>query len=300
MIVSHVLSSLQIGGGEARLRSSWPPGRWRPATRCRSSAWRRCPRGRWARRSASAAHRSTPSRRDAASIRRCRCAWARCSCACARKIVHTHTGCRCSTARRPGSFAAPRRCIRGTGRGAARRASAGCGGIASRFLDAYVAVSPALRDLARSLNDCAPGKLSVIENGIDVGRFAGAAADRGAARAALGIPAYAWVVGSVGRLATEKAFPMLVRAAAPLLGPQGHLIIVGDGAERGAMGAEAEARGVSPFVRLTGARTTFPACCRRWTSSRCLPRWRGSRSACSRRWPRAFPWSRPPSAGCRR
>src|SRR4051812_30189133 len=106
---------------------------------------------------------------------------------------------------------------------------------AGRFLDAYVAVSPELAELARGLGDCAPRKLSVIENGIDLVRFRADPDARRAVRAELGIPAEAWVVGSVGRLAPEKDYPLLVRAAAPLLGPDARLVLVGDGAEAAAI-----------------------------------------------------------------
>jgi len=129
---------------------------------------------------------------------------------------------------------------------------------AGYFLDAYVAVSPELRALASSLGDCAPRKLSVIENGIDLVRFGGQPGDRHAARAALGIPDGAWVVGSVGRLAKEKNYPLLVRACAPLLGPAGRLVIVGDGAEAAAIRAEAAARMVQDFTALPGVRDDIP------------------------------------------
>ena len=127
-----------------------------------------------------------------------------------------------------------------------------------RLVDAYVAVSPELAELARELGDCADGKLKVIENGIDLQTFGGAAGERAAARAELGIPADAWVVGSVGRLAIEKDYPLLVRAAAPLLGPGGRLLMVGDGGEAAAIRTEIEARGVTPFAIMAGARHDVP------------------------------------------
>ena len=144
----------------------------------------------------------------------------------------------------------------GPGRGTRREQWLRAG--AGRLVDAYVAVSPELRDLARGLGDCPPEKLRVIENGIDLGRFGGAGGERGAARAALGIPDDAWVVGSVGRLAVEKDYPLLVRALAPMLGPRARLLLVGDGAEAGAIEAEATARGVRDFVVLPGARDDVP------------------------------------------
>lgn len=128
---------------------------------------------------------------------------------------------------------------------------------AGRFLNAYVAVTPELETLARELGDCSPGKLSVIENGIDLQRFAGGG-DRAAARAALGLPPDAWVVGSVGRLAPEKDYPLLVRASAPLLGADARLLIVGGGSEAEAIRAQATTSGVEAFVALPGSRDDVP------------------------------------------
>ncbi len=122
-------------------------------------------------------------------------------------------------ARPRASWRARRWCTPGTALGAARAASSGCAAGAGHLLDAYVSVSPELAALARELGDCPDDKLKVIENGIDLADFGGAAAERDAARAELGIPDDGWVVGSVGRMAREKDYPLLVRAAAPLLGP---------------------------------------------------------------------------------
>jgi glycosyltransferase involved in cell wall biosynthesis len=173
-------------------------------------------------------------------------------------VVHTHN-------RQPLIYAAPAGKLAGAkvvhtrhgpGRGTRREQWLRRG--AGFLLDAYVAVSPELATLARELGDCGDDKLKVIENGIDLGTFGGAAAERGAARAELGIPPDAWVVGSVGRLAPEKVYPLLVRAAAPLLGPLARLLLVGDGAEAGAIRAEVEARGVAPFTTLAGVRHDIP------------------------------------------
>jgi glycosyltransferase involved in cell wall biosynthesis len=134
---------------------------------------------------------------------------------------------------------------------------------AGYLIDAFVAVSPALAALARTLGDCADVKLKVIENGVDVATFRGSPDERDAARAEVGIPKDAWVVGSVGRLAREKNYPLLVRAAAPLLGPDARLVLVGDGGEAATIRAEIEARAVGPFATLTGARHDVP----RWMAA---------------------------------
>jgi glycosyltransferase involved in cell wall biosynthesis len=129
---------------------------------------------------------------------------------------------------------------------------------AGRFIHAYVAVSPELRELAASTGDFAPEKLTVIENGVDLKRFETIPEEGRAVRAALGIPPEARVLGSVGRFAPEKDYPLLVRATAPLLGPRTRLLIVGDGSEMTAVRAEVAAHNVEAFVSLTGARDDVP------------------------------------------
>ena len=129
---------------------------------------------------------------------------------------------------------------------------------ANRLLHAYVAVSPEIGLLERERGHCPPEKISVIENGIDLAQFENPGERRLGARKALGIPADAWVAGSLGRFAVEKDYPLLVRAAAPLLGPGSRLVIVGDGAEMPAVKAEVAARAVAPFVCLPGMRDDVP------------------------------------------
>jgi glycosyltransferase involved in cell wall biosynthesis len=125
---------------------------------------------------------------------------------------------------------------------------------ATRLLHAYVAVSPELATLARDRGESAAESIFVIENGIDADRFQPTAERRRRARATLGVPDDAWVVGAVGRFAPEKDYPHLVRAAAPLLGERARLVIVGDGAEMPAVKAAVAAGGVERFVALPGAR----------------------------------------------
>ena len=82
---------------------------------------------------------------------------------------------------------------------------------------------------------------------------------RAAARAELGLPAGAFVVGTVGRLVREKNQAALVRAMAPLLSATRRLVIVGDGEERAAVERAVAALGdKSPFVALLGARSDTP------------------------------------------
>jgi len=129
---------------------------------------------------------------------------------------------------------------------------------AGHFVDAYVAVSAELATLASEVGDCPLARISVIENGIDLDRFSADPGARVATRAALGISASAYVLGSVGRLAPEKDYPLLVRAAAPLLGPDMWLVIVGDGADAATIRAAVAQAGVSQFVALPGSRSDVP------------------------------------------
>ncbi len=108
---------------------------------------------------------------------------------------------------------------------------------AARLVSAFVAVSPGTAEQARKQRDCPAERLHVIPNGIRLERFRPDDAVRAATRAALGIPADAWVVGTIGRVDENKNQPLLVRAVAPLLGDRGHVVIVGDGPARPALDA---------------------------------------------------------------
>jgi glycosyltransferase involved in cell wall biosynthesis len=121
---------------------------------------------------------------------------------------------------------------------------------------AYVAVSQATAAIARANRECPPARLHVIENGIDLAAYAFDAGARRATRTELGLPEDAWVFGTVGRVRPEKNHPGLVRAAAPLLGPDVRLVIVGDGVAMDAL--REAARPEAPWIVLTGARRDVP------------------------------------------
>jgi glycosyltransferase involved in cell wall biosynthesis len=75
-----------------------------------------------------------------------------------------------------------------------------------------------------------PRKVTVVPNGIDTDRFR-TGDDGPEVREALGIPAHAPVVGTVGRLTEIKRHDLLVHAFAALRRalPAAHLLLVGDG-----------------------------------------------------------------------
>ncbi|MFD5327757.1 glycosyltransferase [Streptomyces sp. NPDC127092] len=119
-----------------------------------------------------------------------------------------------------------------------------------------VAVSPSV---ARRLTrwGVAPSRIRVVPNGIETNRFAFDPRARASARAALGLPPDAFVVGGVGRLAPGKRFDRLVRAVAAV--PEARLLLVGEGDQRQHLLRIAEECGATDRVLLTGACEDPPA-----------------------------------------
>jgi glycosyltransferase involved in cell wall biosynthesis len=124
----------------------------------------------------------------------------------------------------------------------------------STLVDAYVAVTPALARAALDSRESSAERLHVVPNGVDLSRFKPDPAAREAVRAELGIPASAWIVGTVGRLAPEKNQGLLLRAMMPLLDERRQLVIVGDGPERDALRALAAESWRSEYCHFVGAR----------------------------------------------
>lgn len=97
---------------------------------------------------------------------------------------------------------------------------------------------------------------SVIYNGVDTERFAPwtESARKISERAGRGIPPNAFVIGTVGRLAPEKNQRVLIDALSGLRkqGISAHLLLVGEGGERGVLEAHAERMGVKRHVTFAG------------------------------------------------
>jgi glycosyltransferase involved in cell wall biosynthesis len=120
---------------------------------------------------------------------------------------------------------------------------------AARLVGAFVAVSETTAAQARDQRDCPPRVLRVIPNGIRLERFRPDAGDRAAVRAELGIPADAWVVGTVGRVDEFKNQALLIDATEGRRGESYRVVIVGDGPVHAALVARR-----APHVILTGRR----------------------------------------------
>jgi teichuronic acid biosynthesis glycosyltransferase TuaC len=119
---------------------------------------------------------------------------------------------------------------------------------AIRDAAALIAVSAAIRQALIALG-AAPGKVTVLRNGVDTSLFR-PPADRAAARAALGLSRPTLI--SVGLLIERKGHHLAIQAMPAL--PAFALLIVGEGPERAELESLARRLGVQDRVRLLGAR----------------------------------------------
>lgn len=103
---------------------------------------------------------------------------------------------------------------------------------AARLASAFVAVSQETANDAVRGGDASSASVQVIENGIDLSVYAPSLESRRNLRCELRLPSDSLIIGTVGRLATIKNQPLLVRAASRLLGSNIHLVFVGDGPQR--------------------------------------------------------------------
>ncbi|HYH69065.1 MAG TPA: glycosyltransferase [Urbifossiella sp.] len=105
---------------------------------------------------------------------------------------------------------------------------------ATRSVDRFCCVSDEIAAAVTRWRTVPRGKVLVVPNGISLHPGPGLP-DPHAVRASLGIPADAPVVGTVGRLVEVKRQDLLIRAVARLRAgfPGVHLVLVGDGPERG-------------------------------------------------------------------
>lgn len=132
---------------------------------------------------------------------------------------------------------------------------------AMRGTDYVVAVCEAARARYAPLRSRARTRLLAVPNGIRVDRFRAADPSRRARlAAALDLGTDARLAGTVGRLEPVKDQAMLLRAFARLheAMPCAALLLVGDGALRGALEALAGSLGIEHRVRFLGDRDDVP------------------------------------------
>lgn len=120
-----------------------------------------------------------------------------------------------------------------------------------RFSDATIAVSDVVHE--RLVRWGVPAeKIKVIPNGIEVDAFAFDPQARSRVREQFGIPADAFVIGALGRLDPNKRVDLTIQAAAPMLGADCKLLVIGRGAELEHLQAVAQSLGVSDHVVFAG------------------------------------------------
>lgn len=122
--------------------------------------------------------------------------------------------------------------------------------LAHRLATHVVAVSVAVGETSVALG-ARRERVTVIPNGVDVERFAGASPDP-VVRGENGTP----VVGSVGCLAARKDYPNLLEALSMLdqRGRRFRAVVVGEGKERAALERQVEELGLRERVRFLGER----------------------------------------------
>lgn len=125
----------------------------------------------------------------------------------------------------------------------------------ARRTDALVAVSDAVKTDIIKYDRIAPRKVVVIPNGVDTD--ATIAGDRTTARAMLGIPADAILIGAIGRLTGQKGHAHLLEAFSTL--PQtARLLLIGDGPLEGSLRARTAELKIADRVIFAGTRRDIP------------------------------------------
>jgi glycosyltransferase involved in cell wall biosynthesis len=122
-----------------------------------------------------------------------------------------------------------------------------------RFSDATIAVSQTVRDRMVAWG-VRPARITVIPNGVDLGRIAFDPASRATVRDQFGIRDSEYVIGVLGRLDPNKQFDLVIEAAAPLLTDRVKLLVVGKGEEQAHLEQVAATCGVTDKVIFAGER----------------------------------------------
>jgi glycosyltransferase involved in cell wall biosynthesis len=129
------------------------------------------------------------------------------------------------------------------------------------FVDHFVAVSDAVREVYTKHRGVPAGKTTVIHSGIDLERFRPSeSAVLEALRASLDITAETRVLLTVGRLNEQKGQKYLVPTMETLARVRSDvvLLIAGDGEEKDALDRAIRAAGLESRIRLLGARRDIP------------------------------------------
>lgn len=137
----------------------------------------------------------------------------------------------------------------------------------ARWTDCLYGVCRDAADRFADESGIEPRRFDVLYNGVDAARFRPPSrSDRDAARASVGLPADAVVIGAVGRLDPIKDYGTLIEALARLAGDIGVggpscrvvLVFSGEGPEEAKLRRTASDRGIAGDVRFLGRRADVP------------------------------------------
>jgi sugar transferase (PEP-CTERM/EpsH1 system associated) len=132
------------------------------------------------------------------------------------------------------------------------------------FVQHTIALGRELADYCRLSIGISPGRLHTLYNGVDTERFSPAPAGRKPLRDSPFNDPALWVIGTVGRLQTVKAQPLLVHAfitalqQAPALAARLRLVLVGEGDLRNDCERLLRGAGLGHLAWLAGERPDVP------------------------------------------
>ena len=123
------------------------------------------------------------------------------------------------------------------------------------FTDRIVAVSAPVRDSLVSCCRVSPGRIAVIENGLNFARLR-AASSRPELIRKLGLPPESLLVGIVAALTPKKGHAYFLQAAERILSRRRdvHFLVLGEGELRGELARQAEGKGMAENVHFLGSR----------------------------------------------
>ena len=124
------------------------------------------------------------------------------------------------------------------------------------FITHFVAISKNMKKSLITRERVPQAKITLIYNGIDVEKISTESGLKAKLKESLALPSSVPILGTVGRLAPEKQYPLLFRALARLRGQQTEFfaLIVGDGPDRDDLEALVRKMGLNGCVRFLGYR----------------------------------------------
>jgi glycosyltransferase involved in cell wall biosynthesis len=147
----------------------------------------------------------------------------------------------------------------------------------ARRCDALIVVGETNRRDALALGIGTPSQYHLIRSGIEIERYRDVSVDRAEMRARLEIPSESIVIGTVGRIAAQKAPLELLAAFAPLATRRAdaHLVFVGDGGLRVPLEAAVRAAQLESRVHVLGLRADVPELLRAFDVFALSSHWEG-------------------------